>query len=325
MLKIIYLNLLFGLIYNENIKHSQIFSSVISNLTQNGTNNINQISLNNGNRKGTICERTSNSNFFSIENVIDDLNGTYTSYPGGYRLIKANGCPGFDWTTRLNSTLPLKQSKVIKLPLQPIITKTKFYTGIKNEDAPIQKPIYGPIGITVTGISIFTNSDMDGDDAMIFDSILFDKCNGHVSSNGDYHYHSEPKPGCVFKDTKGQHSPLFGFMFDGIPIYGSLGDNGKPPKDLDECGGHVDKTFPFYHYHLPKDIMTYPYTINCLRGCIFPNENLKIDKKFQIDINTCFSRMNITQYDYSKLIKGNSIFFNLHNLQIIIIIILYLI
>ena len=40
--------------------------------------------------------------------------------------------------------------------------------------------------------------------------------------SGTYHYHTEPKrPSCVYTDVSGQHSPLFGFMIDGIPIYGS--------------------------------------------------------------------------------------------------------
>jgi len=41
-------------------------------------------------------------------------------------------------------------------------------------------------------------------------------------------------------------------MIDGIPLFGPYGDNGVIPKDLDECGGHVDSTYPWYHYHLPS-------------------------------------------------------------------------
>ena len=69
----------------------------------------------------------------------------------------------------------------------------------------------------------------------------------------------------MYNDTPGQHSPLFGFMFDGIPICGALSDNG--PTDLDECGGHVDNTYNFYHYHV-TDNYTYPYLVNCLCSCL---------------------------------------------------------
>lgn len=59
-------------------------------------------------------------------------------------------------------------------------------------------------------------------------------------------------------------------MADGIPMYGQYGDNGIAPTNLDECGGHVDITNPFYHYHTPAG-RAYPYTIVCLTGCIYSN------------------------------------------------------
>ena len=36
------------------------------------------------------------------------------------------------------------------------------------------------------------------------------------------------------------------------------GDGGKAPTDLDECGGHSDSAYPFYHYHATGT--TFPYT-----------------------------------------------------------------
>ena len=43
----------------------------------------------------------------------------------------------------------------------------------------------------------------------------------HAAPDGLYHYHSEPgRPSCVYTDTPGQHSPMFGAMLDGIPVYG---------------------------------------------------------------------------------------------------------
>jgi hypothetical protein len=37
--------------------------------------------------------------------------------------------------------------------------------------------------------------------------------NGVMSpSLGIYHYHNEPKSGCVYTDETGKHSPLFGIM-----------------------------------------------------------------------------------------------------------------
>ena len=34
------------------------------------------------------------------------------------------------------------------------------------------------------------------------------------------------------------------------------------PTDLDECGGHADATYKFYHYHV-TDGYTNPYTVCC--------------------------------------------------------------
>ena len=98
----------------------------------------------------------------------------------------------------------------------------------------------------------------------------------------------------MYNDTTGQHSPLFGFMMDGIPIYGSLGDSGQYPTDLDECGGHIDSTHNFYHYHVAPNY-TYPYLINCLRGCLNGTSLSHLS-------STCTPAS--TQYDYSSLLNS---------------------
>ena len=61
------------------------------------------------------------------------------------------------------------------------------------------------------------------------------------------------------------HSPIVGFLADGIPIYGPRGANGAIPSDLDECNGH-DSDQPFYHYHATTNA---PYLVQCLKGCVF--------------------------------------------------------
>ena len=78
-------------------------------------------------------------------------------------------------------------------------------------------------------------------------------------------------------------------------LYGQLGDNGVAPTDLDACGGHTDKTYPFYHYHLPK-AQAFPYLVACLKGCIFSNQ---INGLTAVTVATCDKAT--TQYDYSTL------------------------
>ena len=93
----------------------------------------------------------------------------------------------------------------------------------------------------------------------------FDSCCGHPDPQGRYHYHKYPV--CIkspFKDPKGKHSPLIGYAFDGFPIYGPNGENGKPPTDLDCCNGHWDKVRG-YHYHVTAG---FPYILGGYRGVV---------------------------------------------------------
>ena len=48
-----------------------------------------------------------------------------------------------------------------------------------------------------------------------------DSCGGHVQPNGKYHYHINPT--CLYTMNSGEHSPILGYAFDGLPIYGPYG------------------------------------------------------------------------------------------------------
>ncbi|CAI7892504.1 unnamed protein product [Closterium sp. NIES-53] len=91
---------------------------------------------------------------------------------------------------------------------------------------------------------------------------------------------TQPTPSSLFRfrthrsasfwqDTPGEHSPLVGFLADGIPLYGPRGAGGELPSGVDECGGHVGDGSAgepaFYHYHASS---TAPYTVACLKGCV---------------------------------------------------------
>ncbi|KAG2432948.1 hypothetical protein HXX76_008676 [Chlamydomonas incerta] len=128
-----------------------------------------------------------------------------------------------------------------------------------------------------------------------------DTCRGHAApNNGEYHYHSEPGTGCAYTDTAGKHSPLYGIMLDSIPIYGAYGDNGAAPTDLDECGGHTDATYAFYHYHVTANLAP-PYVIRCFRGCVFNsngNPSMSMTPGLVKTDTTCVQATK--QYDYSS-------------------------
>ena len=105
-----------------------------------------------------------------------------------------------------------------------------------------------------------------------------------------YHYHSETYNNVVFANTSGSsHSPLFGIMYDSIPVYGPYGDNGVVPTNLDACNGHTDTTHSFYHYHIPAG-HAYPYLVACLSGCI---------NSTAFGNNAAACTASSTQYNYS--------------------------
>lgn len=113
----------------------------------------------------------------------------------------------------------------------------------------------GPIGISVTGVPIF--NDTEGQNSPIEDQIVqtFDYAGAHNGPSG-YHYHIESYD--VPENTVLSHDDekLVGIMADGFLIYGrkceSIGDH---PADLDDSGGHTSSTQhsegeQFYHYHI---------------------------------------------------------------------------
>lgn len=159
----------------------------------------------------------------------------------------------------------------------------------------------GSIGVTLSGIAIYGKSDLRLADAYVNEWMTLNKCGGHPQEQGEYHFHEKPPKGCVFTGKARKHSRLFGIMYDGIPIFGSLGDDGVHPTDLDKWRGYVDKTNPFYHYHLPKN-MAFSYNLNCLCGCVFDtnwSRELEYNKSW---FDTC--PKETTQYDHSAIYKN---------------------
>ncbi|CAI5484255.1 unnamed protein product [Closterium sp. Yama58-4] len=134
----------------------------------------------------------------------------------------------------------------------------------------------------------------------------------HPSPFGQYHYHVAPgvaNPSAIsasrttnfhlcsasfWKDTPGEHSPLLGFLADGIPLYGPRGAGGELPSGVDECGGHVGDGSGgepvFYHYHASS---TAPYTVACLKGCV--------DSSDWGNVGSASCSQATKQYDYSSL------------------------
>lgn len=113
----------------------------------------------------------------------------------------------------------------------------------------------GPIGISVTGVPIF--NDTEGPNRPLEEMIAetFDYAGAHNGPSG-YHYHVESSD--VPENTVLSHDDdkLVGIMADGFLIYGRrCNASGDHPADLDESGGHSSSTQhsdgeAFYHYHI---------------------------------------------------------------------------
>ena len=167
-------------------------------------------------------------------------------------IVHSDGIPDHStgpFPNRWNPNTILKQNYTFRIPRHPQFSSK------------ITRLPMGPIGVAINGIPFCNPYNAQGRDA--FKHEVFDECCGHPDALGRYHYHIYPK--CIhtsFKDEPGKPSPLIGYAFDGFPIYGPNGDDGKPPTDLDECNGRTDPVRG-YHYHVTKN---FPYIIGGFHG-----------------------------------------------------------
>jgi hypothetical protein len=87
-----------------------------------------------------------------------------------------------------------------------------------------------------------------------------DSYGGHTGFAYDYHYHrARDVPGVPDAKTK-----IYGFMFDGFPVYGATEPDGSAAGTLDNCQGH-STTALGYHYHSSN---SFPYTTVCVTGAV---------------------------------------------------------
>jgi hypothetical protein len=155
-------------------------------------------------------------------------------YDSTYIYVSAYGVPAYTMTFP-EPRYPGEQSYIFK------IKRTAAEAGAKTT-----LPV-GTIGFWVNGVPIFhpgdglswdadTSSDKNtngggGDglwnrSAVYAEADSYDTCLGHTSgtSPGKYHHHQNPI--CLrsyFGDTGTSHSPILGWSFDGVPIYGPYG------------------------------------------------------------------------------------------------------
>ncbi|HKR67179.1 MAG TPA: YHYH protein [Thermoanaerobaculia bacterium] len=156
-------------------------------------------------------------------------------YNTSYVYVSAYGIPGYTMNFP-EPRYPGEQTYIFKIPrtaVEQTGTKTTLPTGT--------------VAFLVNGVPVFhpgdglswdaaTSSDKNtlnggGDgvwnrNAVVQEADSYDTCLGHTSgtSPGKYHHHQNPK--CLrsyFGDTGSTHSPILGWAFDGVPIYGPYG------------------------------------------------------------------------------------------------------
>ncbi len=144
-----------------------------------------------------------------------------------------------------------------KLPLVPTLKKNPVAVDKLNTGMALPM---GAVGVAINGVVFYNPFDAGMQDA----TGIMDRCCGHPSPDNRYHYHKYPI--CVntpFVDKGETHSPIVGFAFDGLPIYGpyeSADVMAKDSKDhpLNAFNAHYDAARG-WHYHVTPG--KFPYVI----------------------------------------------------------------
>lgn len=206
-----------------------------------------------------------------VEGSVNWPNAAITvTLEGNERVVRANNLP-----THPSGQFPIRPgSKAFEYDRNPnSIKEQTVLLRLPAEPQAVAQPgcvPLGMIGFALSGVAIFNAFDLAGRDAPAYE--IQDSCNGHPERTGQYHYHDWSP--CLAKDASGKayaHDDPVGWMLDGFPILGPIGEGGKPitNADLDECHGRVGNVRvdgqikPMYHYRFT---LAYPYTIGCFKG-----------------------------------------------------------
>jgi len=157
-----------------------------------------------------------------------------------------------------------EQNRTYKFPLDPQPDPNAKSMTAKNGNRALNM---GPIGVAANGVVFYNPYDAGLEEALD----IMDRCCGHPSPDGMYHYHKYPV--CVrspWADEGQEHSPLIGFAFDGFPIYGPYEKKDLLAKDdaenpLNAFNIHFDKERG-WHYHVTPG--KYPYIIGGYYGTV---------------------------------------------------------
>lgn len=146
------------------------------------------------------------------------------------------------------------------LPVTPVIAAEPAMLGV-----------VGKVGIALNGVPIFSDAPSIQQTGHM---PALDTCGGHIDPGGWYHWHATATDiDTVFENEHvvahcalaQDSAALFGYAFDGFPMFGGAEADGTPALDLDACNGHIGATAvgETYHYHASEDFPNLP---PCLVG-----------------------------------------------------------
>ena len=153
----------------------------------------------------------------SVYNVHDNV--WKVEYSATYAYVSTNSIPSHTmgpWKANPNDASG--QGYTFKIPLSITQATSHETVGL------------GTVGVWKNGVSIYSPEDGRSynnrgvwfRNAYVFEAISFDSCKGHPQLQGVYHYHINPICLYSYQDSS-VHSPILGYMFDGVPVYGSYG------------------------------------------------------------------------------------------------------
>ncbi|MCZ4347077.1 YHYH protein [Devosia neptuniae] len=193
-------------------------------------------------------------------NMLDDLGYRFFDDDGTVHVVDiATEQPIVDHAC-INVSADETVTITMRLPVDPVMAETPTALGV-----------VGKVGVALDGVPIFSDAPSIQQTGHM---PALDTCGGHIDPGGWYHWHATSTDiDTVFEaeDVAAQcgleqdSAALFGYAFDGFPMYGSAEADGFSPVALDDCNGHVGVTGlgETYHYHSSKEFPNLPA---CLVG-----------------------------------------------------------
>ena len=148
---------------------------------------------------------------------------------GGY--VEVSLTDGDDAAIVRTSSLPDYPANTGNSPNDAVPQELEFHVPLAPTAGPSEAGL-GHVGVAWNGVSLFNPSDARDiggctGNAAYLESDGMDDYGGHPTARGEYHYHTgdfvRHAGEFGLSNDPGEHSSLFGYAFDGVPIYGPYG------------------------------------------------------------------------------------------------------